>query len=217
MHRMAYSTQFLIPALLNPMINKMANKASAILLLICSHEFRVKVSYDWSTALCSCLWLWWPRFYKLKLRHIKGWAQEESTCPFFLCLCLCLCRPSFHLLTYVLVLMLVLWWKPVMVFYDKFVKQKSHSKCCTIHFYFFGCLMWRPGPCEQSLLQSSLSDSVCSQSRPPGKFRITSPYFHALSEGQDDYITIPFFFILKTSKSASTYCLWSTLSVGLEN
>ena len=36
MCRMAYLTQFSIPALLNLMINKMANALSAILLLICS-------------------------------------------------------------------------------------------------------------------------------------------------------------------------------------
>ena len=50
--RMAYLTQFLIPALLNPMINKLAD---TILLLICSHEVWVKVTHDWSTALCLCL------------------------------------------------------------------------------------------------------------------------------------------------------------------
>ena len=88
------------------MINKMANKASAILLLICSHEFRVKVSYDWSTALCSCLWLWWPRFYKLKLRHkhehkknqlvhfsyayVYAYVDPVFTC-LHMCLCLCSC------------------------------------------------------------------------------------------------------------------------------
>ena len=43
--RMAYLTQFSIPALLNPMINKMADEASAILLLICSHEVWGKVAY----------------------------------------------------------------------------------------------------------------------------------------------------------------------------
>ena len=47
-------TQFSIPALLNLMINKMADEASAILLLICSNEVWVKVTYDWSTALCLC-------------------------------------------------------------------------------------------------------------------------------------------------------------------
>ena len=55
--RRAYLTQFSIPALLKPMINKMANEASAILLLICSHEVWVKVTYDWSTTLCLCLCL----------------------------------------------------------------------------------------------------------------------------------------------------------------
>ena len=44
--RMAYLTQFSIPALLDPMINKMADEASVILLLICSHEVWVKVTYD---------------------------------------------------------------------------------------------------------------------------------------------------------------------------
>ena len=33
----------------------MADKALAILLLICSHEVWVKVTSDWSTALCLCL------------------------------------------------------------------------------------------------------------------------------------------------------------------
>ena len=44
--RMAYLTQFSILALLNPMINKMADEASAILLFICSHEVWVKVIHD---------------------------------------------------------------------------------------------------------------------------------------------------------------------------
>ena len=43
---MAYLTQFSIPAVLNPMINKMVDEVSAILLLICSHEVWVKVTYD---------------------------------------------------------------------------------------------------------------------------------------------------------------------------
>ena len=60
--RMAYLTQFLIPALLNLMLNKMA---CAILLLICSHEVWVKVAYDWSMALCLCLCLCWPSFHLL--------------------------------------------------------------------------------------------------------------------------------------------------------
>ena len=36
--RMVNLTQFSIPALLNPMINKMADASSAILLLICLHD-----------------------------------------------------------------------------------------------------------------------------------------------------------------------------------
>ena len=44
----------------------MADEASAILLLICSHEFWVKVTNDWSTALC------------------------------LVALCLSLCRAGFH-------------------------------------------------------------------------------------------------------------------------
>ena len=44
--RMAYLTQFSIPALPNPMIKTMADEVSAILILICSHEVWVKVTYD---------------------------------------------------------------------------------------------------------------------------------------------------------------------------
>ena len=58
--RMAYLTELSIPALLNPMINKMAD---TILLLICWHEVWVKVTYDWSTALCLCLCLCRPSFH----------------------------------------------------------------------------------------------------------------------------------------------------------
>ena len=46
--RIAYLTQFLIPALLKPVIKKMVGASSAILFLICSHEVWVKVAYDWS-------------------------------------------------------------------------------------------------------------------------------------------------------------------------
>ena len=42
--RMAYLTQFSIPSLLSPMMNKMADEASAILLLISPHEVWVKVT-----------------------------------------------------------------------------------------------------------------------------------------------------------------------------
>ena len=42
--RMVYLTQFSIPALLNPIIKKMANKAYAIFLLMSSHEVYVRQS-----------------------------------------------------------------------------------------------------------------------------------------------------------------------------
>jgi len=61
--QIAYLTQFLIPALLNPMVNKVTDALSTILLLICSHEVLVKVTYDWPTALCLCLCLCWLHFH----------------------------------------------------------------------------------------------------------------------------------------------------------
>ena len=112
------------------MISKMADKASAISLLICSHESWVKVTYDWSTALCLvalCLSLCRTRFhYSQSLDFPKSptsdVARLAASWPKKLaplakkppCLRLCLCRPSFHLLTHVLVLMLMLMrlWKP---------------------------------------------------------------------------------------------------------
>ena len=51
MRRMAYLTQFSIPALLNPMINKTADDASAILLLICSHGVWVTETINQSKTL----------------------------------------------------------------------------------------------------------------------------------------------------------------------
>ena len=98
--RRAYLTQFSIPALLKPMINKMANEASAILLLICSHEVWVKVTYDWSTTLCLCLCL--CRFLQSKLRHNQKDKDKKNdlvhfSCayayvdPVFTCLHMCLC------------------------------------------------------------------------------------------------------------------------------
>ena len=66
---MAYIIQFLIPALLNPIINKMADASSAILLSICLHEVWLKVAYDWSTVLCICLCLCKPCFHLSKLWH----------------------------------------------------------------------------------------------------------------------------------------------------
>ena len=63
---MAYLTKFSIPALLNPMINKMVDEVSAILLLKCSHEVWVKVTHDWSTALCFMLVLMSTQFSLVK-------------------------------------------------------------------------------------------------------------------------------------------------------
>ena len=64
--RMAYLTQFSLPALLNSMTNKMAEEESAILFLICSHEIWVKLTYDWSTALYLCIFLCPPPFSLVK-------------------------------------------------------------------------------------------------------------------------------------------------------
>ena len=105
MHRMAYLTQFSILALLNPIINKMADEA--ILLLICSHEVWVKETYDWSTALCLCLCLSRPRFHQSKLRHNHKHKHKKNelvrfSCAYAyvdqakftwlqMCFCLCLC------------------------------------------------------------------------------------------------------------------------------
>ena len=101
--RMAYLTELSIPALLNPMINKLAD---TILLLMCSHEVWVKVTHDWSTALCLCLCLCRPSFHSSKLQHKHTHKQQKKklvcfSCayayayvhPVFTCLhmCLCLC------------------------------------------------------------------------------------------------------------------------------
>ena len=75
--RMAYLTQFSIPALLNPMINKIADTSSAILLLICSHEVWIKVVYDWATALCLSLCLCRPRFHQSKANVDKGIERNQ--------------------------------------------------------------------------------------------------------------------------------------------
>ena len=83
--RMAYLTQFLIPALLNPMINKLAD---TILLLICSHEVWVKVTHDWSTALCLCLCLCRPSFHSSKLQHKHTHKQQKKNLSVFLVLML---------------------------------------------------------------------------------------------------------------------------------
>ena len=68
---MAYLTQFSIPGLLNPMINKMADEVSAILLLICSHKLWVKLTYDWFTALLV-----------LMLALVSKNGQVRSSCAY---------------------------------------------------------------------------------------------------------------------------------------
>ena len=106
---MAYLTQFSIPALLKPMINKMADEASAILLLICSHDVCVKVAYDWPTALCLCMCLCRPSFHLSELRHEHKHKHKKNVLVRFSCAyAYALCRPRFHLLTHVLVPMLML-------------------------------------------------------------------------------------------------------------
>ena len=79
--RMAYLTQFLTPALLNPMVNKMTDALSAILLLICSHEVWVKVAYDWPMALCLC----WLCFHQLKLWHQHKHKHKKNELVRFSC------------------------------------------------------------------------------------------------------------------------------------
>ena len=88
--RMAYLTQFSIRALLKPMINKMADEASGILLLICSHEVWDKVTYDWSAALCLCLCLSRPRSQSYDISISVSTLRTKMSV--FLVLMLCLCR-----------------------------------------------------------------------------------------------------------------------------
>ena len=93
---MAYLTLFSIQALLNPMINKMADEASALLYLICWHEVWVKVTYDWSTALCYVDPVFTCQSYKHKHKHKRklvcfscayAYAYVD---PVFSCLHMCL-------------------------------------------------------------------------------------------------------------------------------
>ena len=108
--RMAYLTQFSIPALLNPVINKMADEASAILLLICLHGVWVKVTFDWSTALFLFLCLCRPSFRQSKLRHKHQHKHKKNELVRFSCAYAHAYvdpAPSFHLLTHVHVLMLM--------------------------------------------------------------------------------------------------------------
>ena len=80
--RMAYLTELSIPALLNPMINKLTD---TILLLICSHEVWVKVTYDWSTAFCLCFCLCRPSFHLSKLQHKHTHKQKKKKLVCFSC------------------------------------------------------------------------------------------------------------------------------------
>ena len=74
------------------------------------------VTYDRSTALCVCLCLCRPSFHWSKLRHKHNHKHKKNKLARFSCAyayaLICLCRPSFHLLTHVLVLMLMRYWKP---------------------------------------------------------------------------------------------------------
>ena len=97
--RMAYLTQFSMPALLNPMINKMADKGSAIFLLIWSHEVWVKVTYDWCAYACAYVDpVFTCQSYDIKHKHEKDELVRFSCAyayiyPVFTCfhMCLCLC------------------------------------------------------------------------------------------------------------------------------
>ena len=95
--RMAYLTEFSIPALLNPMINKMTHETSAILLLICSHEVCVKVTYDWSTALCLCHPVFTSQSYDISIStstrrtNMSVFLVLMFMSPQFTLACTCIC------------------------------------------------------------------------------------------------------------------------------
>ena len=91
MHRMAYLTQFSILALLNPIINKMADEA--ILLLICSHEVWVKETYDWSTYAYACVYRD-PVFTSQSYDTIICTSTRRTNLSVFLVLMLMLTKPS---------------------------------------------------------------------------------------------------------------------------
>ena len=84
----------------------MADKALAILLLICSHEVWVKVTSDWSTAYAyACAYvdlLFTSQSYDIGISTIT----RRTNSPVFLVLMLMLTQ--FSLFTHVLVLMLKL-------------------------------------------------------------------------------------------------------------
>ena len=95
MRGMAYLTQFSIPALLNPMINKMTDASSAILLMICSHKVWVKVTYDWSTALRLCLCLCRPVFTSQSYDISFSTSARRTNLAVFLVLMLMLMSTQF--------------------------------------------------------------------------------------------------------------------------
>ena len=75
----------------------MADEASAILLLICLDEVWVKVTYDWSTALCLCLCLCRPSFHQSKLRHKHKHKHKKNELVRFLVLMFYLTSTQFPL------------------------------------------------------------------------------------------------------------------------
>ena len=108
--RMAHLSQFSIPALLYPMINKMLDEAYAILLLICSHEVWVKMTYDWFTACTyACAYVdpvFFSQSYDIRISTTTRRTnpsvflvvmlmlmstQFSLAYKLYMCLCLCLC------------------------------------------------------------------------------------------------------------------------------
>ena len=106
--RMAYLTQFLVPTLLNPMINKMADEASAILLLICSHEVWLKVAYTGPRPCAYACAYVDPVFTCQSCDMGISTRRTNFVVRFSCAYAYALCRPSFQLLTHVLVPMLML-------------------------------------------------------------------------------------------------------------
>ena len=81
------------------MINEMSDEAYAILLLLCSHEVWVKVTYDWFTSCAYACAYVDPVFISQSYDiSISTSTRRTNLSVFPMWLCLCLCRPSFHLL-----------------------------------------------------------------------------------------------------------------------
>ena len=94
---MAYLTQFSVPTLLNPMINKMADEASAILLLICSHEAWGKVAYTGPRPCAYACAYVDPVFTCQSYDMGISTRRTNFVVRFFLCLCLCFMSTQFSL------------------------------------------------------------------------------------------------------------------------